>query len=77
LAEDAPAVAGGVRREYGDDPVSAFRPKDIDVIVAAKLEKKKVGKRWVGGTHAALRLREQLEYSSTSPCGRSGGATIR
>jgi integrase len=47
--------------QYGDDPVAAFRPKDINVIVAEKLEKRKVGKRWTGGTHAALRLREQLE----------------
>jgi integrase len=49
------------REEYGDDPVSAFRPKDIDVIVAGKLEKKRVGRHWVGGTAAAKRLREQLE----------------
>jgi integrase len=49
------------REEYGDDPVSAFRPKDIDVIVAAKLEKKKVGRHWVGGTASAKRLREQLD----------------
>jgi integrase len=54
-------VLEGFREQYGDDPVSAFRPKDINVIVAAKLEKQKVGRRWVGGTHAAVRLREQLE----------------
>lgn len=54
-------VLEGFREEYGDDPVSAFRPKDIDVIVAGKLAKQKIGKRTTGGTHAALRLREQLE----------------
>lgn len=48
------------RQEYGNDPVRCFRPKDIDVILAAKLEKRRVKGRIVGGTHAALRLREQL-----------------
>lgn len=54
-------VLDGFREEYGNDPVAAFRPKDIDVIIAAKLTSVKVGRRWVGGSHAALRLREQLE----------------
>jgi integrase len=45
------------REEYGDDPVAAFRPKDIDAILASKMEKNG-GK---GGTHAAKRLREQLD----------------
>lgn len=47
--------------EYGNDLVRDFRPKDIDVILAAKLEKRTVEKKTIGGTHAALRLREQLE----------------
>jgi integrase len=42
--------------EYGTDPVAAFRPMDIDAILARKMDKRD-GK---GGTHAALRLREQL-----------------
>jgi integrase len=54
-------VLEGFREEFGDDPVAAFRPKDIDAIIAAKLTRKKVGRRWIGGSHAALRLREQLE----------------
>jgi integrase len=51
---------GDKGEEYGADPVAAFRPKDIDVILARKLEKRKIGKHTIGGTHAALRLREQL-----------------
>jgi integrase len=54
-------VLEAFREEYGDDPVAAFRPKDIDAIVAAKLAKRQAGKRVTGGSHAALRLREQLE----------------
>jgi integrase len=55
------AVLEAFREEFGNDLVSAFRPKDIEKIVARKLEKRIVGKREVGGTHAALRLREQLD----------------
>lgn len=47
--------------DFGDDLVCDFRPKDIDAILAAKMEKRKVGKRIVGGTAAAQRLREQLD----------------
>lgn len=54
-------VLEAFREEYGDDPVAAFRVKDIDVILADKMEKRKVGKRWVGGTAAAERLRDQLD----------------
>lgn len=54
-------VLEAFREEYGNDPVAAFRPKDISAIVAAKLEKKRIGTRWTGGTHAAVRLREQLD----------------
>jgi len=54
-------VLEAFRDDYGDDPVIAFRPKDISKIVAAKLEKRKAGRRITGGTAAALRLREQLE----------------
>jgi integrase len=53
-------VLEAFREEFGGDKVADFRPKDIDAILAAKLEKKRVGKRTVGGTSAALRLREQL-----------------
>ena len=55
------AVLEAFREEFGDDLVSAFRPKDIETIIARKLEKRTIGKRIVGGTHAALRLREQLD----------------
>jgi integrase len=51
------AVLEAFREEYGDDPVAAFRPKDIDRIVSLKIDKAD-GK---GGTHAAKRLREQLD----------------
>jgi integrase len=54
-------VLEAFREEYGNDPVAAFRTKDIDKILALKMEKRKVGKRWVGGTAAAERLSEQLE----------------
>lgn len=50
------AVLEAFREEYGDDLVSAFRTKDIDAILARKIDKAD-GK---GGTHAAKRLREQL-----------------
>jgi hypothetical protein len=75
LARDPPARAGGLRNEFGDDLVSDFRPKDIDAILAAKLEKQKVGKRTVGGTSAALRLREQLDLLFKFASGRNGSAT--
>jgi integrase len=54
-------ILEGFREEYGDDPVAAFRPKDIDHIIRQKLAKQKVGTRHVGGTQAAKRLKEQLE----------------
>jgi integrase len=53
-------VLEAFREEFGSDKVADFRPKDIDKILSAKLEKQRLGKRTVGGTHAALRLREQL-----------------
>lgn len=55
------------RREFADDKVANFRPKDIEVILARKMEKrveKREGTdkgRVVGGTAAAKRLREQLD----------------
>jgi integrase len=49
------------REEYGSDPVKAFRPKDIETILSRKAQKKVVGKKIVGGTAAAKRLREQLD----------------
>lgn len=54
-------VLESFRSEYGDDPVSAFRPKDIDAIVRQRFAKRKEGTRTVGGSHAAKRLLEQLE----------------
>jgi hypothetical protein len=51
------AVLEAFREEFGDDPVAAFRSKDISAILARKLDKAD-GK---GGTHAAKRLREQLD----------------
>jgi integrase len=53
-------VLEAFRDEYGSDPVACFRPKDIDAILADKLEKRAGDKRTTGGSHAALRLREQL-----------------
>lgn len=58
---DRKRVLEAFREEYGDDPVSAFRPKDIDAILAAKMEQTTVKGKKVGGTHAAKRLREQLD----------------
>lgn len=49
------------RREFADDPVRAFRPKDIEVILTRKMEKRIENGRMVGGTSAAKRLREQLD----------------
>lgn len=54
-------VLESFREEYGDDPVAAFRAKDIDAIVRQRFAKRKVGRRTVGGTHAAKRLLEQLD----------------
>lgn len=51
------AVLEAFREEFGDDPFAAFRAKDISAILARKLDKAD-GK---GGTHAAKRLREQLD----------------
>jgi integrase len=53
-------VLEAFRADYGSYLVSDFRPRHIDRILADKLEKRKDGKRTTGGTHAALRLREQL-----------------
>jgi integrase len=50
-------VLEGFRAEFGDDLVTNFRPRHIDAILSAKMEK--AGGK--GGTHAAKRLREQLE----------------
>jgi integrase len=55
------AVLEAFREEFGDDLVRDFRAKDIEKIIARKLEKRIVNGRAVGGTHAALRLREQLD----------------
>jgi integrase len=50
-------VLEAFRDEFGNDLVADFRPRHIDKILANKMEKAD-GK---GGTHAAKRLREQLE----------------
>lgn len=55
------AVLEPFREEFGNDLVADFRAKDIEKIIAAKLEKREAGSRKVGGTHAAKRLREQLD----------------
>lgn len=55
------AVLEPFREEFRDDLVAAFRPKDIEKIIARKLAKRAEGMRIVGGSHAALRLREQLD----------------
>jgi integrase len=51
------AVMEAFRDEFGNDRVADFRPKDIDLILSRKIEK--AGGK--GGTHAAKRLREQLD----------------
>lgn len=76
-------VLEAFRDEFGDDPVTAFRPKDIDRIIADKIDKVD-GK---GGTHAAKRLREQLEllfsfavrqeWIATNPVEQSEGVDHR
>ena len=48
------------REEFGDDPVSSFRPMDIDVILAKRFEKRIVNGRAFGGSSSAERLREML-----------------
>lgn len=48
------------REEFGNDPVSSFRPKDIDVILAKRFEKTVVKGRTFGGSSSAERLREML-----------------
>lgn len=48
------------REEYGDDMVATFRPKDIDVILAARFEQRIVDGKKVGGSSSAERLREML-----------------
>lgn len=58
---DRRRILEAFREEYGDDPVAAFRPKDIDAILARKLGQQVIKGKRVGGTHAAKRLREQLD----------------
>ncbi len=48
------------REEHGDIDVRHFRPKDIDVILAARFEQKIVNGKKVGGSSSAERLREML-----------------
>lgn len=55
------AVLEAFRADYGEDLVADFRPKDIDAILALKMERRSAGGRIVGGTSAAKRLREQLD----------------
>lgn len=48
------------RNQYGPAPVSEFKTKDINLIVARKMEQKIIEGKKVGGTAAAERLREVL-----------------
>jgi integrase len=48
------------REEFGKIDVAFFRPKDINAILAAKMEQKVIEGRRQGGTAAAERLREVL-----------------
>lgn len=48
------------RVEFGDDAVANFKPRHIDVILADRFEKRKVGGRDFGGSASAERLREML-----------------
>lgn len=48
------------RLEFRDDLVRNFRFDHIEAILAAKAEKKRAGKRTIGGPMAAARLHQQL-----------------
>lgn len=48
------------RRDYGNDLVTDFGFEHIEEILLSRLEKRKVGKRWVGGEVAAHSLRKEL-----------------
>lgn len=48
------------REEFAHIPVKSFRPKDIDVILAQRFEKRTVNGKIVGGSSSAERLREML-----------------
>lgn len=54
-------IIDAFREEFADDLVAHFRPKDIEAIVGHKIEKRVVNGKPAGGTHAAKRLREQLQ----------------
>lgn len=48
------------RGEFADIPVRSFRPKDIDVIIAKRHDKRVVNGKIIGGSSSAERLREML-----------------
>jgi hypothetical protein len=57
---DRRRILEAFRAEYGRFELKHFEPHLIDRILELKLEKRIVNKRKVGGSAAALRLREQL-----------------
>ena len=54
-------ILEGFRVEYGRDKVAGFRFDHIEAILLAKSRKRLVGRRWVGGTGAAISLHKQLK----------------
>ena len=55
------------REEFADDLVSSFRPKDVDVVLDRRFEKRVVNGKKVGGSASAERLREMLMRLFTLP----------
>jgi integrase len=58
--KDRRRILEAFRAEYGRFQMSEFEPHLIDLILAKKLEKRVVNGKKVGGSAAAVRLREQL-----------------
>jgi len=58
--KDRRRILEAFRAEYGKFELSEFEPHLIDVILAKKLEQRVMGGKKVGGSAAAVRLRDQL-----------------
>lgn len=58
--KDRRRVLEGFRAEYGKFELRHFEPHLIDLILARKLEQRIIDGKKVGGSSAALRLRDQL-----------------
>ena len=53
-------ILDGFRRDYGQLPVARMTFEHVEAIVAARIPKRQVGKRIVGGVQAARKLRKEL-----------------